>query len=168
MTEQDKNFYIKFGLILGAYFIVAKPILNALGITKGKKDREEAIKEEEAAKAAEDALKDKEAALKKKGVKLSKPIADWDAIANAIYTDIARYSAIDDNKADAGYQIARVQNDLDVMQLIKSYGKRIDVVFGLPILGKKDLAQTLKDNLSAQTIAQVNGNYARKGIKFRW
>jgi hypothetical protein len=168
MSEQDKNFYIKFGLILAAYFIVAKPILNTLGITKGKKEREETVADEEAAKAAADALKEKEAALKKKGVKLSKSVADWDIIANAIYQDLARYSGIDDNEADAGYQIARVQNDLDVMQLIKSYGKRDDLVFGLPILGKKDLATTLKDNMSAAKIQAVNGNYARKGIKFRW
>lgn len=168
MTEQDKTFYTKFGLIVAAYFIIAKPILNTLGITKGKEGRQEEAAAEAAAQAAADALKEKEAALKKKGVKLSKPVADWDIIADAIYQDLGRYSGIDDNEADAGYQIARVQNDLDVMQLIKSYGKRDDLVFGLPILGKKDLATTLKDNMSAEKIKAVNGNYARKGIKFRW
>jgi hypothetical protein len=168
MTEQDKNFYIKFGLIIGAYFIVAKPILNALGITKGKEEKREEKAEAAAEAAKVESILEKEAALKKKGVKLSKPVADWDIIADAIYQDLARYSGIDDNEADAGYQIARVQNDLDVMQLIKSYGKREDLVFGLPILGKKDLATTLKDNMSAAKIQAVNGNYARKGIKFRW
>lgn len=164
MTDKEKDLYLKIGVIAAAYLFVIRPITNKLGITKSA-----AQEAEEAATAAASAaaIAEKEAALKKKGLKLTKPVAEWNEIANTIEHDIARYSGIDDNDADAGLQLTRVQNDLDVMQLIKSYGKRDDIVFGFS-LGKKSLADTIKDNLAASKIAIINGNYARKNIKFRW
>ena len=79
-----------------------------------------------------------------------------------------RYSAIDDDKADAGYQIARVQNDADVAVLIDQFGKRQEYFFGIPTGDPKTLPEFITSNLSRSTLNQINGNYASKNIKFRY
>ncbi len=158
--KKDNDFFIKAAVVFAGYFIILKPILNTLGITKSA---------EETQKEADELQAQKEnfAALQKKGLKLTKSVYDWNLIADAIYNDIGRYSGLDDNDADAGVQLTRVQNDLDIAQLIKSYGMRPDMVFGIS-LGRKNLVNTVKSNLTASKIAAINDNYFRKKMKFRF
>ena len=44
----------------------------------------------------------------------TKSKGEWQIIANQIYEDL-RYSAIDDDKKDAQYQVSRVKNDADIL-----------------------------------------------------
>jgi len=158
--KKNNDFFIKAAVVFAGYFIILKPILNTLGITKSAEESKKEADELEA-------QRQNEAALKKKGLKLTKSVYEWNLIADAIYNDIGRYSGLDDNDEDAGIQLTRVQNDLDVAQLIKSYGMRDDMVFGIS-LGKKNLVNTVKSNLSASKIRAIENNYFRKGIKFRY
>lgn len=158
--KKQNDFYIKAGIVFAAYFIIVKPIFDKLGITKSKEETQKQQDEIEAQNL-------NEAALKKKGLQLSKSVYEWNLIADSIENSIARTSGLDDNDTDAGVQLTRVKNDLDVVQLIKSYGLRPDRVFGIN-LGNKNLINTVKDNLSASKVAAINDNYFRKGIKFRF
>lgn len=160
MKKSDNTLLI-YAIGIGAgYFLVVKPLLEKLGILKST---EEVLKEKtEAANVT-----DQQRILQKSGLKLTKSKAEWDSIANQIYNDL-KYSAIDDNKANAGYQVARVQNDLDMVYLIQSFGKRQEYYFGLPAGEKKSLASFITSNLSDAAIQKLNANYASKKMKFRF
>ena len=101
------------------------------------------------------------------GVDLTKSKAEWDQIADTIYNDL-RFSAISDDKADAGYQVARVKNDADMIYLIKTFGKRQEYLFGLPSGSPMGLTEFITSNLSREKINIINSNYASKGIKFKF
>lgn len=157
--KQDK-LIINLVLIGAGYFLIVRPLLEKLGITKSAEE----IAKEQSEKAN---VEDQKKQLQKVGLKLTKSKAEWDAIANKIYADL-RYSGIDDNKADAGYQVARVQNDLDMAYLIESFGKRQEYAFGIPYGEKQDLMQFITSNLSDAAINKINANYQSKKMKFRF
>jgi len=159
-VKKNNDFLIKSGIVFAAYFIILKPILNSLGITKSAEETQKEAEELEA-------QKQNEAALKKKGLKLTKPVYEWNLIADSIENSIAKTSGLDDNDEDAGLQLTRVKNDLDIAQLIKSYGMRPDRVFGFN-LGNKNLVDTVKSNLTASKVKAINDNYFRKKMNFRF
>ena len=97
----------------------------------------------------------------------TKSSGEWAIIANTIYEDL-KYSAVDDKKDDATYQVARVQNEADLGELFKQFGRRQEYFFGLPIGDEKDLPTFVRSNLSAKQIELINDNYRRKGITFRY
>lgn len=145
------------GIVVG--YIVIKKVLEGLGLVND--DDEQAIIDARE-KALNEALKAAQAVAPS-----TKTDAEWIAIADTIYQDL-RYSSLDDDKADAGYQIARVKNDTDVYKLIKAFGTRQEYAFGVLPLLDAGLIPWIKSNLDSEAIAAVNDNYARKGIKFRW
>ena len=159
MTKENKQILMTGGVLLLAYFGIIKPILSSVGIFKSEKE-----------KAAEKEIEDKvnkRIADLNKTQKSTKSDAEWQLIAEQIYNDL-RYSALDDNKKDAAYQIARVKNDIDFFTLYKAFGKRREYLFGLPAGAEMDLPQFIRSNLSTNTINQINDNYKRKNIKFRY
>ena len=160
LDQDNKKLLITAGIAVGAYLFVIKPILQKLGITKTA---------EEIAKEKSDAanISDVEKNLNARGIDISKSKAEWDQIADVIYNDL-RFSAFDDDKEDAGYQVARVQNDADVIYLIKTFGKRQEYLFGLPIGSPKSLSEFITSNLSREKINIINSNYASKGMKFKF
>ena len=97
----------------------------------------------------------------------TKTPGEWAVIANTIYEDL-KYSKLDDNKADATYQIARVKNTADLAMLIQQFGKRQEYFFGIPAGDEKDLPTFVRTNLDNEQIAIVNDNYRRKNIKFQY
>lgn len=97
----------------------------------------------------------------------TKSKGEWQLIADNIYNDL-KFSGIADNKSDAGYQVARVQNDADIATLIQVFGLRQESFFGINTGGLQNLPQFIIGNLSKSAIATINDNYARKGIKFRF
>ena len=97
----------------------------------------------------------------------TKSRGEWGIIAETIYNDL-KYSRIDDNHADAVYQLARVKNDADVATLIDMFGKRQEYAFGLPVGDEQNLAQFVSSNLNTSEVNTVNDNYSRKKIRFRW
>lgn len=159
MTKQDKQIAVTGGVILLAYFGIIKPILAQFGVFKTAKE----IKEEtELKQKVEKQIK----TLQKKETQ-TKSDTEWAIIAEQIYNDL-RYSALDDNKKDAGYQVARVKNDLDFWVLYKAFGKRREYWFGIPAGSEMDLPQFIRSNLSSSAIEQINKNYKTKKIKFQF
>lgn len=159
MKKEDKQLIITGGALLLAYFGIIKPILTSVGIFKS-------AKEKKLEKEKEDLINKRIADLNKTQ-KPTKSATEWQLIAEQIYNDL-RYSALDDNKKDAAYQIARVKNDLDFFTLYKAFGKRREYLFGIPAGAEMDLPQFIRSNLSSNVINQINDNYKRKNIKFRY
>lgn len=160
LTKQEQNTLLIAGAGVAGYFLILRPILIKLG-----------LQVDPAVKATEDRKNQQVSTeiqtLQSQGVKPTKSVQEWQVIADQIYQDL-RYSALDDNKEDAGYQAARVKNDLDFWLLYKLFGKRREYLFGIPSGGLMDLPQFIRSNLSTDKIAQLNWNYQNKGIKFRY
>lgn len=155
-TKEDKTLlYIVGGI--AAYFAVLRPILERLGIVKtSEEQRQENYEESEKNKYLDPGTE-----------KPTKSPGEWVIIADQIYQDL-KFSRISDNRADAGYQVARVKNTADFKLLYKAFGSRQEYAFGIPTGGKKDLAQFIIDNLERDQISIINRNYRAKGIKFQF
>lgn len=160
ITQDNKKLLTTAGIVIAAYLIVIKPLFQSLGISKT--DAEIAKEKSDAANISE-----VEKNLNARGLTLTKSKAEWDAIADTIYNDL-RYSALADNKDDAGYQVARVKNDADIIYLIKTFGKRQEYLFGLPSGSPMSLSEFITSNLSRKSINLINDNYSRKGMNFKF
>ena len=143
----------------GAYFLILKPILIKLGVLKSSLELQQDISQKENIDSyINNSLKIQTP---------TKSIGEWQLIADQIYNNL-KFSGIADNKSDAGYQVARVQNDADIALLIQSFGMRQESFFGINIGGLQNLPQFIIGNLDKSEIAKINDNYARKNIKFRF
>ena len=143
----------------GAYFLILKPLLIKLGILKSALELEQDYSQKVNIDAYINNSIKTQTPTKSKG--------EWQIIADQIYNDL-KFSGIADNKSDAGYQIARVQNDADIATLIQVFGMRQESFFGVNIGGLQNLPQFIIGNLDKSEIAKINDNYARKNIKFRF
>lgn len=155
MTQQDKKYIVYIGGAAAAYFLLIRPLLRSLGITK----TEQEVKSEKVIDTYVRETLQRQQPTKSKG--------EWQIIADQIYADL-RYSALDDNKADATYQVARAKNDADVALLIQLFGRRREYLFGLPAGAEMNLQEFLRSNLSTKQMNAINDNYSRKGIKYRF
>jgi hypothetical protein len=160
ISQENKKLLTTAGIVVAAYLIVIRPLFQSLGITKT--DAEIAKEKSDAAN-----INDIEKNLNARGIDLTKSKAEWDQIADTIYNDL-RYSAIADNKADAGYQVSRVKNDADMIYLIKTFGKRQEYLFGIPSGSPMGLTEFITSNLDRSNINLINDNYTRKGMKFKF
>jgi hypothetical protein len=160
ISQENKKLLTTAGIVVAAYLIVIRPLFQSLGITKT---------DAEIAKEKSDAtnINDIEKNLNARGIDLTKSKAEWDQIADTIYNDL-RFSALADNKADAGYQVSRVKNDADMIYLIKTFGKRQEYLFGIPSGSPMGLSEFITSNLDRSNIDLINDNYSRKGMKFKF
>lgn len=149
--KDKKNLYYIGGAI-AVYFLIIKPVLISLNVLKSKSEI--------------DKDKEIEKFLDQSGT-LTKTPGEWAIIADQIHEDL-RYTALDDDKADAGYQVSRVKNLKDFTELYKQFGKRREYVFGVPSGSEKDLAAFIRSNLDDAAIQIINNNYKRKGISFQF
>jgi len=143
----------------GAYFLILKPLLIKLGVLKSTLELEQDYTKKVNIDAYINNSIKTQTPTKSKG--------EWQIIADQIYNDL-KFSGIADNKSDAGYQVARVQNDADIATLIQVFGMRQESFFGINIGGLQNLPQFIIGNLDKSEIAKINDNYARKNIKFRF
>jgi len=143
----------------GAYFLILKPLLIKLGVLKSALELEQDYTQKVNIDAYINNSIKTQTPTKSKG--------EWQIIADQIYNDL-KFSGIADNKSDAGYQVARVQNDADIATLIQVFGMRQESFFGVNIGGLQNLPQFIVGNLDRSEIAKINDNYARKNIKFRF
>lgn len=157
ITDQQLIIYALALIII--YIAVIRPIFIKLGLAK---DPLRSATEERKQEQLEEQLKESTQQQRP-----TKSTQEWQVIADKIYNNL-RFSAVSDNKADAGYQVARVQNDADFWTLYKLFGKRREYLFGIPSGDLMDLAQFIGTNLSREAIAKINNNYSSKGIKFRF
>jgi len=166
MANNQNSFDVKPLLYIGGavigYLYIIKPLLETLGLKKTAEEKAQDQVEAENAQNVSQWLTTTAA-----GQTPTKSPGEWAIIADQIYGDL-RFSAVDDNKDDAAYQVARVKNDADFSLLYKAFGKRQEYFFGYPTGGLQDLQQFIKGNLDGEKIGQINGNYARKGIKYRF
>ncbi len=159
MTKQEEKL-LTYGIgAIVVYILLIKPIFQKLGLQKSEEE-----KRTEERKQSQLETEIKEA---KKTQQPTKSVQEWQVIADTIYKDL-RYSALDDNKADAGYQVARVRNDLDFWTLYKLFGQRREYLFGIPNGALMDLPQFIKSNLRQSAIDTINKNYRAKNIKFQF
>jgi len=159
MTKQEQKL-LTYGIgAIVVYLILIKPIFQKLGLQKSEEE-----KRTEERKQSQLETEIKEA---KKTQQTTKSVQEWQVIADTIYKDL-RYSALDDNKADAGYQVSRVKNDLDFWTLYKLFGQRREYLFGIPNGALMDLPQFIKSNLKQSAIDTINKNYRSKNIKFQF
>jgi hypothetical protein len=158
--KQDNKTLLYVGGAVAAYFFILRPVLTKLGVFKSKEEKETEERKELQ-------LQQQLQQVAASGQKLTKTVQEWQVIADAIYNDL-RYSAVSDNKADAGYQVARVKNEADFWQLYKLFGKRREYLFGIPSGSLMDLQQFITSNLRNSSITTINDNYKRKNIKFRF
>lgn len=151
MKDKKTIYYIGGAVI--AYFLILKPVLQKLNIVKSQDeiDRE----------------KEKEKYLESGSEVPTKTFGEWAIIADQIWEDL-RYTALDDDKADAGYQVARVKNNADFKLLFKAFGKRREYFFGVPSGSEKDLQQFIKSNLSDSQVQIINANYRKKNITYQF
>jgi len=159
IDKDTQKLLLYAGIGAGAYFLILKPLLIKLGVVKSPlEQQQEKSQIENIDNYINNSLKIQNP-TKSKG--------EWQIIANQIYNDL-KFSGIADNKADAGYQVSRVQNDADIAVLIQVFGMRQESFFGINTGGLQNLPQFIIGNLNKNDIAKINDNYARKGIKFRF
>ena len=159
MDKQTEKLLITGGIIAVAYFGIINPLLKKIGL---KKSEEQKATEEKNKQLINDKVE-----TVTKETPPTKSNAEWKVIADQIYNDL-RYSAVSDNKDDAGYQVTRVKNEGDFWVLFKYFAKRREYLFGIPVGDLMNLQQFIVSNLSKSAIAKINDNYRRKGIKFRF
>jgi hypothetical protein len=160
ITQENKKLLTNIGIGLAAYLVIIRPLFQKLGILKSSQEIQK-----ERSDAAN--IADVEKNLTALGLSLTKSKAEWDQIADTIYNNL-RFSAIADNKADAGYQVSRVKNDADIIYLIKTFGKRQEYLFGFPSGSPMGLSEFITSNLERNQINLINDNYTRKGMKFKF
>lgn len=96
------------------------------------------------------------------GKKLSYPLSTYDGFANKIYQAGFVFGGTDE---DSIYDvIKKLNNDLDVLQLIKAFGNR-RIEFSLQ---NSDLTGFLSSELSSSELAYVNSILASKKIAYRF
>lgn len=156
-----KPFLYIAGAVIG-YLYVIKPILEKLGLKQTAEEKLQEQVEAENSKNVTDWLE-----TTATGQQPTKSAAEWSIIADQIYKDL-KFSALDDDKNNATYQAARVKNDADFALLYKSFGKRQEYFFGIPTGSLQDLQQFIRGNLSNDKVSEINDNYRRKNIKYRF
>ena len=159
IDKQTQKLLLYTAIGSGAYFLILKPLLIKLGVLKSALELEQDYTQKVNIDAYINNSIKTQTPTKSKG--------EWQIIADQIYNDL-KFSGIADNKSDAGYQVARVQNDADIATLIQVFGMRQESFFGINIGGLQNLPQFIIGNLDKSEIAKINDNYARKNIKFRF
>ena len=164
IDKQTQTILLYFLIFIVIYYLWLKPLFSkilspiGLGTTAEQKETE---------RRKQDQLELQVKETAQTGQRMTKSTQEWQVIADQIWEDL-HYSAISDNKADAGYQISRVQNDADFWELFRLFGKRREYIIGIPTGSLMNLSQFIKSNLSDEVIQKINNNYKSKGIKFRF
>ena len=149
-----------YALGVGAgYFLIVRPLLVKFGIVKSAAQIQQNIYQSANVQEYINDAVTKQKPTKSKG--------EWQIVADQLYYDI-KFASPSDDKADAGYQVTRVQNDADFALLYDTFGKRQEYYFGIPAGGLQDLVQMVTSNLDRTALNKINDNYQRKGIKFRF
>lgn len=110
-------------------------------------------------------------ALQKKYKATFQP-SNYLAFANSIYEG-TKYG-IGDNYGAVRDVLKKMQNDLDVLLLIKAYGARQNYIFGIPQGEKRDLFTNIREELgneffglSSSKLDAINTDWKKKNIKYQ-
>jgi hypothetical protein len=133
-------------------------VLQSFGIFKSKEQKRQEKEKEEAIKKQKNKILSIQNPTKLPG--------EWAIIADQIWNDLSG-STLSDSKNDAVIQIKRVKNDADFILLNESFGKRQEWYLWIP-MGKKTFVPYVSSNLPRKKLDEINDNYNRKGIRFRF
>lgn len=146
-----KGIIIPLGLAAGMFY-AAKSLFG------GKSEEEKQLDQ-----AIEQGIEQAQA----QGQVLSYPPAQYEIYASQVWNSL-RFSAISDDKAAAEAVLREMQNNLDVLQLAKSYGTRQLYLFGIPDGPPRNLGETIRSEFSQSRINSVNADYTAKGITLKF
>lgn len=148
--------------------IFAKPLTWAIIIGVGgyalirslkkspEQQREDRIKQDEAEAA--------------KTQKLSYPLSSYQGYADKIFTGWStNYNPFDRLNEEPIYEVFKaMKNDLDILELIKAFGKRREPTAIIGLLNNVALPEWLAVGMDTDEIDQINKILASKGIKYRF
>ena len=170
MAQQQQinpNLLLFAGLAIGGYFVASK-ILEGLGLKKTSEQKEqEKLSKTGREKFIEDTLKNPNKS-QTAGGKPTRTEGQYALWADQLY-EFLRYTALDDKKNDAfNLLYIRMQNDADIAQMVKYFGKRQEYAFGLPIGQPKNFSEFISTNLTSKQIQTLNDRYAKSKMRFRF
>jgi CRISPR/Cas system-associated protein endoribonuclease Cas2 len=109
--------------------------------------------------------------IRLKNLKLSYPLTQYKLFANLLY-DSMKYG-LGDNYSAVVSTMKKMNNDKDVLQLVKDYGNRQNYVFGIPQGEPKDLFTSIKSELgneygglTSYKVDIINNDWKKKKIKY--
>ena len=150
------------GILVGGYFVVIKPLLSFLGITKSQNEK----KKEEEQKKVIDLTKDQIKIEEKKGNKLSYLPAQYLKSA-LIIQNATKYSGLDDDNETAITELLRyTPKDVDYYQLQTAFGSKEHYWFGVS-KGARTLDQLLQEELSASEKNRINAAWVYRKMQSR-
>jgi len=160
LDKNTKDLIIYAGLAGSIYFLIAKPLLEKLGLKK----TDEEIKQVEVTNAG----REKFISDTLKVQKPTKPESQFSILADQLH-EYLKYSAISDEKNKAWELLyVNLKNDADAAALLKYFGKRQEYNFGFPVGGLKNLSEFVTTNLNSYYIDNLNQRYAKSKMKFRF
>ena len=176
----DKNFIQKFGslytdksingYIRGGMWVATGLVVFILGKKAYKAIFPSA--DEKAAKLTGKNLDQVISDSKNSGVTQTFTNANYDSFANTLYESM-RY-AVGDDYAKVEEIMKKMQNDLDVALIVKSFGKRQNYMFGIPKGEPMDLFTFINSELgneflgvTSYRVKNINADWKKKGITFQ-
>jgi CRISPR/Cas system-associated protein endoribonuclease Cas2 len=110
--------------------------------------------------------------LRLKNVKLSYALPQYKLFANLLH-DSMKYG-LGDNYQAVVSTLQKMNNDKDVLQLVKDYGNRQNYIFGIPQGEPKDLFTTIKSELgneyaglTSYKVDKINDDWKKKKINYK-
>lgn len=98
--------------------------------------------------------------------------AEYSSMSNQIYNAVKQ--GIGDDYGKVVEVLKRLKNNLDVANMVTSYGKRQRYVFGIPSDEPLDLFTTVSaelgneyGGLTSYRVGQINSDWAKKGITYK-
>ena len=171
--SNDKSKIILDVVIIGAVIFVLYYILK---LVKGVGNVGEAILTNPASEGAENASTLAGKALKNLTQKPTKSEAEMQTIANAIFDAGRVYNMGLDIDEDTIYrELTKMQNDADVLLLVKIFGSKYRYTFGVPTAGPYDLFTFVKNALGdshpsndpRKYVTLINTNWSRKSTPIK-
>ena len=171
--SNDKTKIILDVVIIGAVIFVIYYILK---LVKGVGNVGETILTNPASEGAESAADKAGQALNTIKQKPTKSEAEMQTISNAIFDAGRVYNmGLDIDEAKIYRELTKMQNDADVLLLVKTFGAKYRYTFGIPTAGPYDLFTFVKnalgdskpDNDARSYITLINTNWSRKSTPIK-
>lgn len=162
MAQQDnkdiQRVLIWAAVLGGGYYFVVRPLLVNVGlkenpiVTKSKEKEEQSV-----VKYIQDTTNK---------ILATKTLGEWTLIANQIYSNFDQ--PVWNNNSDAVRLLQMPVNDADVALLIQGFGFKSSHWFAFFEGAPMRLPEFLSQQATSSNIKDVNNNYAKKGITYRF
>lgn len=176
MSSDKTKLAIDIIIIVAIIFVLYK----LMGLFSGVTNVAEEIVTNPASEGAENVGAQATTALQTlatKGIKPTKTTAEMQSIANTIFNAGRVYNigGIDTEPAVIYRELTKMQNDADVLLLVKLFGSKKRYTFGLPSTNPMDLFTFVKDvlgtdnpdNTTLTYVELINKNWSRKSTPIK-